>query len=219
MAQLSGVYTGYKYHVPVYNESFVDGWSRELAYFVGLILSDGHVSNSNLRHLVCLKMCDKDVIEKVKNITEHKGNVVEYHTTNGYKPSYTINFHGKKFWDFFTNLGFDNNKSHSARFPKDVPIESVSHLIRGVFDGDGSLSLGRNKYPFARICGTRSLLESIINLIGFHYTIHKHFNIYIIQYTGERAVKFLDYLYNDSTNDTRMDRKYNKYLELISNWR
>jgi len=216
MARKLGLKTKYRWFDHKYNEDFLDVWSNEVAWFIGLILSDWYISNPILGKFVRLKMCDRDVIDKVKIITNYHNGVGVHKPKNiKYKTSYSVEFCGNKFWNFFTNMGLDYRKSYIAKFPT-IPNEYKFDVIRGVFDGDGSVSIGKKGYPFARICGTIDVVESIASKIGLHKTTHQNTDHnYIIQYTGERAVKFLDYLYLNSIELTRMNRKYYKYLDTL----
>lgn len=205
----------YKYVTPSYNENFFNVWSKELVWLVGIVLSDGHVSNSKLKsRYIQIKMCDKDVIYKIKEIIRYNKETYEYNPKNGCKISYTITVGGRHIWNFFTNLGMDSNKSHNAIFPDSVPKRFVSHLIRGVFDGDGSITINKGKYLSCRICGTEKLINSINKHINLYSTIHsnREKTNFIVQYTGKNALSFLDFIYKDSEESNRMDRKYNKYL-------
>lgn len=201
-----------------YNENFFDVWSSELAWLVGVVLSDGHISNIKVGKYVWVKMCDKDVLDKIKIILRYKGSVRPCKREKPhYKKPYIIVVGGKKIWQFFSNLGMDNYKSHNAKWPIGLPEKYYDHFLRGLFDGDGSIFFNRNSYPFARICGTRHLVESIARYINLHYTIHhnKTKTNYIIQYTGNRAKVFLNFIYEKSEEDIRMDRKYKKYSGVI----
>ncbi len=209
----------YGYHIPSYNEDFFCNWTKELAWLVGIVLSDGHVSNIKLNSkFIRIHMCDKDVIYKIKKITDYRSSIGKHVPTNHYKPSYTITFCGKLVWDFFTGLGMDSNKSINAKFPTTVPNDLISHTMRGLFDGDGSVSINKGKYINSRICGTEEVINAVKDYIGLHHTIHanKLKTNFIIQYIGDRAITFLDYLYNDSSKDIRMDRKYNIYTKYIN---
>jgi len=215
---LTNKYT-YKYHKPNYNENFFCNWSKELAWLVGIVLSDGHVSKNEYKlKFIRIRMCDKDVIYKIKSITGYKSNVYEYEPKNHYKTSYTITFCGELVWNFFTKLGMDNNKSVTAKFPKDIHDILISHVIRGIFDGDGSITINKGKYLSARICGTKNVVYGVRNYIDLHHTIHvnKSGTNFIIQYTGERALSFLEYIYNGSNENNRMDRKYDIYIKYIN---
>jgi len=215
---LTNKYT-YKYHIPNYNENFFCNWTKELAWLVGIVLSDGHVSNIGYKtKFINVHMCDKDVIYKIKKFISYNGNIHKHCPKNHYKPSYTITFCGKLVWDFFTGLGMDNNKSVTAKFPKDIPDILISHVIRGIFDGDGSITINKGKYLSARICGTKNVVYGVRNYIDLHHTIHvnKSGTNFIIQYTGERALSFLEYIYNGSNENNRMDRKYDIYIKYIN---
>jgi len=210
---------GYKYHKPLYNESFFDAWTKELVWLIGLVLSDGHVSNTKVTKYFFVRMCDKDVLEKVKYITTHNGNINVYESTKyGIKTVYTLYFSGKKVWDFFTTLGMDSHKSYNAVWPEQVPASLKWHLIRGVFDGDGSIIINKGKYIAARICGTFEVINHIRELVDIRSTLHsnKTKSNYIVQYTGKRALEFLSSMYKNSTNNIRMGRKYNLYSNFLN---
>lgn len=210
-----GLKTQFEYRKPKYNEAFFDLWSSELAWLVGIILSDGSISAFNIkRYYVVLAMCDVDVVDKVKDSIGYTGNVYNRKIESG-KILYQIKFHGRKAHQFFVDLGMDNHKSYTAKWPIGLPNEHVGHFLRGLLDGDGSVSFNKNGYPFARICGTESVVRSVAEHVGLHHTIHHNETKtnYIVQYTGDRAKKFLDFIYKDSIESMRMDRKYEIYLE------
>jgi len=216
-----GLKVDYKYFKPVYNENFFDKNSIELYWVVGLVLSDGSISDPSYNYFVRIAMCDQDVIEKIKNITNHRGNIWQGRPKGELRKNcYTIGFFGKKVWDFFTSLGMDNNKSYTAKLPI-ISNKFMPSLIRGVFDGDGSLITQKNYYPTAEICGTEAVIKAIASNFDLHHTIYRCNNktSFTIFYTGKRALKFLEYIYQDSTPSTRMDRKYNKYLDVLKFWK
>ena len=213
-----GLSVGYRYFEPIYNEEFFDVWSNELAWLVGIVLSDGHVSDVKNSKFVRIKMCDRDVVAKIKDITRYEKDLLIHYSDNSkYKTAYSISFHGEKVWQFFTDLGMDNKKSSTAVFPEVVPEEYIYHVIRGVFDGDGAVYLSKNtNYPFARVCGTSNVVGFIKNYMGLYCTKHYNSDINVtIQYTGKNAVEFLNKIYFDSNKFTRMSRKYNKYLKIV----
>lgn len=220
-AESLGLYVNHAYHIPSYNEKFFNVWSNELTWLVGIVLSDGHVSAINSGKFVKVKMCDKDVIEKIKILTGYTKHLyIHYPKNPRYKTAYSVDLRGNIIWQFFTDLGMDNHKSYNAKFPI-VDDKYIMHVIRGVFDGDGSISMSRNtSYPSARICGTPPVVDFISGYLGLHCTRHPNSasNV-IIQYTGERALRFLNNIYVGSTKSTRMNRKYNKYLDALKLWK
>lgn len=220
-ASCLGLKAGYRYYKPLYDEDFfaVSNWSRELSWMTGIVLSDGYVSNPNFGHFITIDMCDRDVIEKIRRITGCKKNIKKRMFEDKLRQdSYIIGFWGKKIWNFFSGLGFDNKKSYTAKFPIGISHKHVHHLIRGIFDGDGSISIRKNFYPFVTICGTESVVKTIAANVKIRHTIHcdkRSKANFMVAYSGKRALKFLEYIYKDSTINTRMDRKYNKYLDAL----
>lgn len=82
---------------PTYDESFFDIWSSDLAWLVGVMLSDGYVANANNGKYIWVKMCDKDVLDKIKIITGYKGNVNPLKREKPhYKKPYIITIGGKR---------------------------------------------------------------------------------------------------------------------------
>ena len=199
-----------------YSEKFFDEWSNELAWLVGVVLSDGHVSNIKYSKYVCIGMCDEDVILKIKAITDYFGNIYSYEKENG-KTIYCIYFYGSKIWQFFTDLGMDNSKSYTAKWPIGLPNEYTNHFIRGIFDGDGGMYIRENGYPIARISGTECIVKKVADYYGLHNTIfnNKTKTCFTVQYAGNNAVKFLNYIYKDSVVDNRMDRKHSIYKKML----
>lgn len=208
---------GLKRELINYNKDFfnINNWSKELAWVAGLIMSDGHVGVHRGRYRVRLKMSDFDVINKVKNITNFTGNINNERGTN--KRLFSICFGYKYAWEFFDKLGFKRDKSYTAKWPIGLPNEYISHFVRGMFDGDGSIRYAKNFYPVSYICGTESLIRDIKNVINIDNYIWKYNNniTYGIQFSGVRAHKFLSYIYIDSNENIRMDRKYSIYKKTL----
>lgn len=192
------------------NLPFFDTWTEKLAYVCGIVLSDGHVDCN--RHRVIIKMCDKDVINKIKEVSECTGNICIHHSVN--KDSYSIEF-GMKVWLFFRNiLEFDNHKSYTAAYPKNIPNVYNNSFIRGIFDGDGWLYLKKSTgCPTVGIAGTLKIVSAIKNICGIQGSIYAKENIFILIYNGNFAINFLNYIYDNAS--IYMDRKYDKYLNVL----
>lgn len=208
----------HKHSTPNYNIDFFREWSSDLAWLVGIVLSDGHISNIKLSaKYVRVKMCDPDVIYKIKDMIRFQGNVGVFTPKDGCKTSYSITIGGREVWEFFTCLGMNHSKSYTAKFPTEVPREHISHLIRGIFDGDGSISVYKGKYLYCRICGTEAVVMTTQSVVGKHSTIHhnKTKTSFVVQYTGKIGIDFMEYIYKDSYAYNRMDRKYNIYKEYV----
>lgn len=202
------------------NNDFFRVWTPELAYIVGLFLADGSISDyekSGKKKVTFSNVTtDRDMLEKIAHICGYKNKVLDFKIGMS-----RVQFAGDFIWRFFTDLGFDNNKTYNAKIPAqllDKP-ELYSHLIRGMLDGDGSICVRNRRihiYPDANIVGTQTVVSFVSDIYPFFNTCGPHKAIYRVTYSGENAVKFLNEIYNDSS--IHMDRKYNEYLR-IKDWK
>lgn len=113
------------------------------------------------------------------------------------------------------------NKTYKLEWCKNIPDELMIYFIRGYFDGDGCVHLNKEKGNyFATFVGTENFLKGIKNFYNEScnnqdgsikiYKTYSH-----LVFGGKYVAKtILDWLYKDSTEETRLSRKYQKYLEL-----
>lgn len=99
-------------------------------------------------------------------------------------------------------LGLDNRKTATAEFCDSIPEDCVKHYIRGIIDGDGSITFSRGA-PVLAITGTEALLLGISRyfsrLLNLTYGIDRPKKIhkikdaqaYKLKYEGKRLVPFL----------------------------
>lgn len=198
------------------NNDFFDKWTPELAYVIGFFIADGSISNYNVcgRYSVKFQCNDLDVIEKISKVSGYKNDImcIKY---IGYKIGYRISMAGKYVWQFFTDLGFDNNKTYNAMVPKSLPSELNNHLIRGIFDGDGSVCLRNrvSKYPQINVVGTKDVVDFVASSLNFYNNVHKHRSIWRVNFNGDNAVLFMKKIYKDSS--IHMDRKFDIYTRCV----
>jgi predicted DNA-binding protein YlxM (UPF0122 family) len=114
------------------NEKFFDNWSDRMAYVLGLILTDGSIGNDDNR--ISITMKEGHHLEKIKKML-HSQHPVRY---NKLADTHEYVFVRKIMAARLFKLGITRNKSLKVKFP-DVPDKYLSHFIRGVFDGDGSV--------------------------------------------------------------------------------
>jgi len=203
------------YRPEKYNVEFFTEWSHGLAWLVGIVMSDGYVSNPKFGKFIRIAMCDKDVVFNIAKLIDYKGNIIHKHNEYN-KDVFILTVGGKYIWNFFVDLGITYNKSAKLKFPV-LPETYIDSCIRGIFDGDGSISINmKTMYPTARIIGMKDVICFIADVINVPYNLYSYNNkVYILQYTGKRAMTFLSVVYKDSTKLTRMTRKYLLYNKLL----
>ncbi len=136
------------------NENIFHNWSNKMAYVLGIILTDGNVATNN--GCISISMKEGDHLKKIKKMlnSEHP---VKYDKS---KDIYYFGFTRKKMSDKLFELGITNNKSLKVEFP-DVPDKYLSHFIRGVFDGDGSVFFEPSRKIPLRVSSTNGSVSFI----------------------------------------------------------
>jgi hypothetical protein len=113
-------------------------------------------------------------------------------------------------------LGVWPQKSYSVKVPK-IPNEYLSHFVRGVIDGDGSIRyFKRPRSPYFEIMiasgskdfiwGLRQAIKSAINTDS---RISRSGNCFLLRYSCKRGEYLADWVYRDAT--IFLERKHNKH--------
>lgn len=209
-----------------YNNSFFSKYNESSCYWAGFIAADGSIRKGRNTLQIKLSSKDKNHLEKFLNNIESNYNVKD---SIKYNYSY-VNINGKWFVEDLKNkFNIIPQKSSILKFPTYIPVELISHFIRGYFDGDGSLSRhsGVYKIPQINFVGTKDMLGYFRN--HFYYCLgvrlksknkfpplYNTGNTYIISYSGKNASKILHHLYSKSSYGNRLERKYNIYREFCN---
>jgi len=185
------------------------------AYWAGFIAADGVLSFRD--SLVSITLNEKDIRHLQKFKKSIKTNAkIGYTKSNN---SSHLSIYSKELFNSLLGLGITPNKSLTITKIK-IPNSLTSYFIRGVFDGDGSISGRDASHVQFDIVGNKPFLEWIqdilikkcrVNKVRIYPTASK---AYRLQYTGLQIFKILEFLYKESAISTRLDRKYKKYLLL-----
>lgn len=137
--------------------------TEEKAYILGLMYSDGNVSWNDIRHQYefCITLHKKDSY-LLKKITDILGSNAPLKFQNN---ACLIKFSSKKMCQDLINLGCVPRKSLVIKFPtsQQVPKELLNHFIRGVFDGDGTISKKTNRNAYrVGFCGSKDFILSLL---------------------------------------------------------
>lgn len=203
--------------------------TEEKAYFLGLMMSDGYINESNTRGYIYkkfgifIKDSDKEVIEKICSVI-------------GIKPSYRkntkmvgFNVSSIQIISKLNELGISKNKTYKELSVPKIDKNLVKHFIRGYFDGDGSISIrsARPNQVQVYICGIcKSFLEEVSEILNEENISSKLYtevrnkenrkDMFTLRITTHKdRILFFDYLYKDST--IKIDRKYSKYKNYYVN--
>ncbi|WP_154990417.1 LAGLIDADG family homing endonuclease [Priestia megaterium] len=215
------------------NETFFSEWSKQMAYVLGIIVTDGSIEKKtgSLR----ISMTDFDVIEKIASAMDLENGVSLVKKRGNNKQQYKLAVCRRSFVEDFIRLGIKINGEKTYKQGKvEVPRKFRNHFIRGVFDGDGSLVIRHRVSPkgtpyishdLTIVSASKDFLQSIVEIINDDIDINicvkkykggtkgKYKDLYRINFSDRvKIAKFLNYIYEDK-GTLFMERKYNKYIK------
>lgn len=212
--------------------------NQDSAYFLGLLYADGCNYENGVVKIDLVEQ-DLETLESFKKFLNYTGTIKHYKAEtkliNGVyydcQAPCRLTFRSKRISENLSKYGCVSNKTYTLMFPTEeqVPKELLRHFIRGYMDGDGGISYwidnkntGHKKFQI-NFCGTTDIINNIAKILGDKFKCcpaitdryeERDNNNLQINICGNNVVrKILDWLYEDA--NYKMERKYNKYLELI----
>lgn len=203
------------------DENFFSIWSDEMAYVLGLIITDACIRQPKKGSItVHLDINDRSLLEKVRKAMKSTHKIVP---SKHQKGLYLFGFAREQITKDLLRLGITPRKSLTVKFP-DAPNKYLRHFIRGVFDGDGSVYLEKRsvKMPLRTkfISGSKDFiykLERRLQKLGMpKHTLYKRRkkNIsYMFRYGHRNSIRLFHLLYSGVNKDLYLERKYRKFVE------
>lgn len=190
--------------------------SEDKAYFLGFLYADGY--NDTNRGAVNLSLMEKDkeILEVLNNILQPTKPLQFVNATKSNKQNqYRLVIANQHISNQLVTLGCSKTKTFNIIFPTEeqVPSHLIHHFIRGVFDGDGCISIykiGNYSKSNVSIISTISFLENLelflIKELNFNKVKlierfpERNTNIRALCYSGKNRCKdFGNWLYRDAT--------------------
>lgn len=197
--------------------------TEEKAYVLGFWYSDGNVSKSEAR--IRLTITDIEILQKIKVAMKFDGPIREIKPKiQKRKIQYEMSIGSKKLYNDLISKGCVPNKTFVIQFPSPeiVPDHLIHHFIRGYFDGDGSIALGRGKPRSIMIVSTEGFILGLVNKLGLTTENYKIYNRFPERNTNTRSLflgrkavvkQFIDKIYHNAT--IFMQRKRAKVDEFL----
>ena len=198
-----------------------------MAYVLGFFTADGNmVINKRGAHFISIEITDSDILEKMKLVigSNHKISIRKRKVS--LKTSYRLQIGSKEIFKDLVDLGLTPNKSKTIDLPK-IPIEHLSHFVRGYFDGDGNVSFGYFKKPDRKnksyhlstrfTSGSRLILNSLKLIlsesIGTSGSMHVSEDTWRLIYSVNDSKKLFTFMYGDGKVHELiyLERKYRIY--------
>lgn len=195
--------------------------TEEKAYWLGFIASDGYITNNRVG--IGLSIIDKEHLEKFKKcinsdtdirIISANGNTVKHDSCD-------LRFTSQKMVKDLKKYTIVENKTFVLDLNilfKYIPYELIHHVLRGYFDGDGTISQNKiTKQPIFSIIATEKNILVIKELLNIKNKIIKEKrrkdSFYIQEQSRENFKNLYNYLYKNSS--IFLDRKKEKFEKII----
>ena len=130
--------------------------------------------------------------------------------------------------DLETNFSVHPRKTYDVEFPNQVPEEYWKDIVRGIFDGDGSITSNGKGCLMINFTGTSKLLNFLRNYFRFKLNIivknkdicnvapicscSNEDKTSQVAYSSKNAITILNWMYENS--DQYLSRKYQRYLQV-----
>ena len=199
----------------------------EKAYFLGLLLTDGNVHydkrNANRQPTIQISLNgnDKHILEAFKQEISADNKISTYTTDSRFECMFAV--HSLKMAQDLEKYNIVPRKTFLINKMPTVPRQYIRDLIRGIFDGDGTVYiLTKDQKLRFGFYGTHDLIEDIIS------HLHNEIGLPLNKITDKTTVSFItfgkiehirafyNYIYY-SVDVTCLKRKRDKFEEYLKN--
>lgn len=189
-------------------------------YWLGFIATDGNVAKSEPRIRIELKQDDEEILIKFLQFCK-SNSPITYRINNQNCQCACATINSAKLKRYLAEYNIIPNKTKSFIMPLEkIPNEFLWDFIRGMMDGDGCITIfsdenRTNPYGISFVSANKTCVEQMRAIWGINNKISELKGSYVLQKCGEGCIEILDSMYKDSTEDTRLNRKFLKYWSII----
>ena len=130
-----------------------------------------------------------------------------------------MDINSKELGNYLAEYNIVPNKTRTFEIPEDkIPEEYKMDFIRGFMDADGCIHIRkeRNNAPsLSFVSGSKKCIEQIKNILNITNQINQQGNNYMLNKEGKEVISILNKIYEHSTEETRLKRKYDIYCTII----
>lgn len=214
---------------PELDEYFFENIDSEIkAYFLGFIITDGNIfkpkeGNRQTSISITQSTSDEYILSAFKDAI-HSNRTIP-HDGRGCSQ---IAVRSDIMADSLEKYGVVSNKTLITKLPL-LSKEYMSHLLRGIFDGDGSIkayqTTVRNRYAHAlAFCGTHTLMQNINNYLCETLSVncqaiydYSDRHLSEIKWQNKTDMKTIgDWMYRDAT--IYLIRKHELYCDFLNHY-
>lgn len=202
-----------------------DRLTEESMYFLGFISADGFVKD-NGKLGVTLGIKDVEVLEKFKKSLKAQNPIYYgYSYKDGKRhDNCSLIITSRKIVNSLAQYNIVPRKTFlNVEFPEILKNHIyLNHYIRGLIDGDGTITNRAKNLIHISLCGSPIFIENIydyicnhLNIRGYVKNISKYMSLFVIS-KDEYVFKFANYLTKDA--NVYLERKFNKIHNFMENY-
>ena len=181
------------------NENYFEDVSSErVAYWLGFIAADGCVMNRPGKRILSIELSEKDEshLLKFKKDMEYTGPLYyKKARIDGGNSSVHLQLCSPKLILDLIKHGIVERKSLILEPPLWLRKDLIRHWIRGLFDGDGSVSSVRDGHIRGQFFGTENVIRFIVKNIPGTKTVTRHKDCNGFYHSFLANKKMYNYLY------------------------
>lgn len=153
-----------------FNEDYFENIDTEdKAYFLGFIVADGNISDCSNSIKIIQK--ETKILYEFKKYIKFEGDIF----TSKKRNISDITITSSKTKNDLEKLGINSNKTMVVKYPN-IPKNLQNHFMRGVFDGDGCISLRTDKRDNSQ--------RGQVNICSGSYEFIKEYYDKLVEYCG-----------------------------------
>lgn len=202
------------------NHDFFKNKTSEMFWLLGMIASDGNIKNDNIWSISQSGNEGYKLIEHICKIINNSNKIYSKPTIGN--DAHSIVISSSEMVKDLQKYQITKRKTLSLEFNYlmfDKNEEYFKSFLRGYIDGDGCVSIAHQKKIRTfniSFVGNHNFVNNLcIHLPYKDFSRSKLNNVTQINYSGESAVRFCDWLY--SNNNLYQHYKYKKYIQYINN--
>ncbi len=197
------------------NDNYFSKLNLENSYYLGFIAADGTVRKDNNEIKITINNEDEQFLLDMKNKMDYKGNLHYQNKVNAIE----YRFSSKQIKKDLAKYSIIPRKTYIGITMKDIPDEYKLAFIKGYYDGDGNVSINQNtkQVSIKIVSHTEEILKEFQNTIKQKTNIYANIRgtiLYSLELSTLPALDFLKDIY--SLNTPYLQRKYDKYLEILN---
>lgn len=195
-------------------------------WVIGWVASDGH--NAGNYWSISQNINDVDALCLIREMYQDITFNISFNTANRYgdKPMVSIKRKNQLDCNELVNWGVPiGDKTFTLTFPKDAPDCSLWAYLRGFFEGDGSLSIEKYRYPKFGVTSSKLWCDGCKEWLKKHSIIscvsRDGDNAYSLNVHSIKGVKKIIQNMYPQGNEFKLSRKYStamKILILLEYW-